>query len=144
MKEPASEGPGNTVVPVVFKNDSGIQDHLGFGIEVFGAKGSRITLDVTEVQLNRQGKVHGGIISLLLDMAMGYGCSGHWSDDAQTPAITLSMSTSFIAPVNSGRLIASGHVTGGGYKILFAEAVLKTEDGTIIATSSGTMKRGAR
>jgi len=142
MKKPASEESGKNSVSVVFENDSGVQKHLGFGIEVFGTQGSRITLDIGETHLNRQGNVHGGIISLLLDFAMGYGCSGKWSDDALTPAITLSMSTSFIAPVNSGRLIATGRVKGGGYKILFAEAELKTQSGTLIATSNGTMKRG--
>ncbi len=144
MKELTPEEPAKKTASAVFENDSGIQDHLGFGIEVFGAQGSRITLDVDTVHLNRQGNVHGGIISLLLDFAMGYGCSGSWSDDALTPAITLSMSTSFIAPVNSGRLIATGRVIGGGYKTVFAEAELKTENGTLIATSSGTMKRGVR
>ncbi|RLA44120.1 MAG: PaaI family thioesterase [Gammaproteobacteria bacterium] len=142
MKDYAPAGSGENAVAVVFDKDSGVQQNLGYGIEVFGARGSCITLEVADIHLNRQGIVHGGILSLLLDVAMGYACSGKFSDDAQTPAITLSMSTSYLASVGSGKVIATGRVTGGGYKILFAEAVLTAESGVVIATSSGTMKRG--
>jgi len=143
MKEHTPEGSDTEPGAVLFEQDSGVQQNLGFSIEVFGARGSRVTLDVGDIHLNRQGIVHGGIFSLLLDVAMGYACSGKFSDDAQIPAITLSMSINYLAPVSSGKVIATGRVTGGGYKILFAEAVLKTESGVVIATSSGTMKRGA-
>lgn len=144
MKDYTPAGVSENAVAVVLDNDSGIQQHLGFGIEVLGAQGSRITLDIGAIHLNRQGVVHGGIFSLLLDVAMGYACSGQFSDDAQTPAITLSMTINYLAPVSSGRVIATGRVTGGGHKILFAEAQLKTEDGVLVATSTGTMKRGEK
>ncbi|RLA01075.1 MAG: PaaI family thioesterase [Gammaproteobacteria bacterium] len=124
-----------------FDIDSGVQQHLGFNIEILVGEGSRISLDVNPTHLNRQGQVHGGIISLLLDVSMGYACSGKISNDAKVPFTTLSMSTNFLSPATTGQLIATGKVIGGGYKILFADAQLSTPDGTLIATSNGTMKR---
>jgi acyl-coenzyme A thioesterase PaaI-like protein len=57
--------------------------------------------------------------------------------------VTLSLTTSFIAPAPQGRVIVRGRATGGGYKIVYADAVVMLEDETILSTGSGVFKRAA-
>ena len=55
-------------------------------------------------------------------------------------AMTLSMSTQFVAPLTSGRLVATGRVTGGGRRIFHVAVDVRDEHGRLIATGQCTYK----
>ncbi|WP_157968890.1 PaaI family thioesterase [Tropicimonas sp. IMCC34011] len=89
--------------------------------------------------MNRQDRPHGGLICTLLDCAMGEAVSHR---DGRPPfrTLTLNMSTNFIAAARGASITAEGWRTGGGRTTVFAEAVVKDEDGTVLATAQGTFR----
>ncbi len=123
-------------------NDSGMQNFLGYTLDVGrGDGGARCWLDVDHRFTNRHGVLHGGMISTMLDCAAGATASLTVDDTGLVPFLTISMTTNYLSPVKSGRVTATGRVTGGGRSLVFIEAELRGEDGTLIATANGVYKR---
>tara|TARA_R110000751_G_scaffold307897_1_gene434066 strand:+ start:86156 stop:86542 length:387 start_codon:yes stop_codon:yes gene_type:complete len=123
----------------LIQNHTGAQTLIGYAIEI--DKGSaRAVLDLDERHLNRTDSLHGGLMATLLDAASGYTAS--LSVDGETlPAVaTVSMTVNYLSGVRSGRVIATAKKTGGGRKLIFVDAQLAKDDGTLIATSTGTFK----
>lgn len=89
---------------------------------------------------NRQGIPHGGLYASLLDTAMGYaGCFTGDADDRRF-AVTLTLTTSFLARPQGEVLLCKGWRTGGGKSTFFAEARVEDEAGTLVATGSGAFR----
>lgn len=130
----------------LIENETGAQRTLGYVLDVSRGDGrARCMLDVTDAHANRHGVLHGGIAALLLDNAMGATGSLTVDDSGRTPFLTISLATQFVGPAHVGqRLTATGQVTGGGKSLLFIEARLEADDGTLIATGTGVFKRVAR
>ena len=123
---------------------SGAQGLVGYDIDLTDPDGSaRITLDMGPQHLNRNGTLHGGIHSMILDAAAGFAASRHLAGEAPqiVPVVTLSLNTSFVLPATSGVVMAKGHVTGGGYKIVYASSEILDADGRICSTAMGVFKR---
>lgn len=90
--------------------------------------------------LNRSGRLHGGVLAMLLDSASGYsGCYTGLAGE-RVDAVTLSLTTNFIASVREGRLLAEARRTGGGRSVFFADAWVRDEAGRLLASSTGTFK----
>ncbi|MFK7875865.1 MAG: PaaI family thioesterase [Paracoccaceae bacterium] len=126
---------------------SGAQGLVGYSIDLNAADGtSKIVLDVGDQHLNRNGTLHGGIHAMMLDAAAGFAASRHLADgsDQIVPVVTLSLSTSFVAAISKGCAIATGQVTGGGFKIVYATAQIVDAAGVVCSTASGVFKRAAK
>jgi acyl-coenzyme A thioesterase 13 len=122
--------------------ETGSQRTLGYVLDVAQPdRRARCWLDVTEKHLNRHNVLHGGLVSLLLDSAMG--ATGSLSVDpaGKAPFLTVSFTVQFLAPASPGRVTAIGRVTGGGASLLFAEGELTDEAGQTLATATGVFKR---
>jgi len=131
----------DAAIPIVKQNDTGHQRHIGYVIEIFPDRTeARLTPD--ENHMNRQDVLHGGIVATILDAALGYACSRHLAEDAGIAVVTVSLTVNFIAATQAAAVIATGRVTGGGYKTVFAEGEVKTVDGLLLATATGVFKRG--
>lgn len=92
----------------------------------------------TEAYLNPFGLVHGGLLTTLLDSAMG--CAAHTNGLASDMFATIELKVSFLRPVPfDGREIqAHGRVLQQGRRIVFTEAHAYDPDGVLLghATSS--------
>jgi acyl-coenzyme A thioesterase 13 len=121
--------------------ETGTQRLIGYVVDVRDPAHGRCILDVTEDHTNRHGALHGGIAVTLLDNASG--STGSLTVDATgtAPFLTVSMNTQFLGSGRTGRMTATGTVTGGGRSLLFIAAELRHEDGTLVATSTGVFKR---
>ena len=112
------------------------------GIErVHFAEGiARFELDAEAQHLNRLGIPHGGVYATLLDSALG--AAGCWagSPDAFRPAVTLTLTVSFVGQPKGRRLIAEGRRVGGGRSIYFSEGEVRDETGALVAQASGSFK----
>lgn len=98
---------------------------------------TRLRMTVGPEHINNIGIVHGGALCTLLDVAMGAAGRTH----AGRPVITLDMQVAFLSPGRPGRsLIGEGRVVRGGRSILFCEAEIRDEAGTLLARSSGVFK----
>lgn len=129
--------------PLVFRRDTGFQQHLGYTAYVYMDR-CEVELKIEPQFLNRRDLLHGGVYATLLDAALGYACSRRHSDDASAGVVTISLTTNYLASVAEGTVRATGRVTGGGRKTMFAEGAVEAEDGTVLATASGVFKRVTR
>ena len=83
------------------------------------------------------GVVHGGIICTVLDEAMAWAtaAAGLW-------ALTGEMKTRFRRPLRAGeRSMVHGSISSRRGRVIFTRAELLLDDGTPIATASGTFLR---
>lgn len=126
----------------IIRDETGTQSLLGYVVDISDGDGTaRCILDIGPQHTNRHGGLHGGIMSCMLDNAMGFAASLTGDDAGQTRFMTLSMTTQYLAPAREGRVVATGTVAGGGRSTVFAEGVLTDADGAVIATSTGIYKR---
>ena len=123
---------------------SGAHGLVGYEIDLAADDGTAlITLDIRPDHLNRNETLHGGIHAMMLDAAAGFAASRLLADGAAeiVPVVTVSLTTSFLAPVTKGQAIAKGWVAGGGRKIIYADAEIRDADGTLCSKASGVFKR---
>jgi uncharacterized protein (TIGR00369 family) len=121
-------------------NASGLRTLLGIGLTEWSPDRALVEMEIAPHHLNRSGLLHGGILSTLLDTALGYaGCFMAEPGEVRR-TLTLSLTTNFIASVKAGHLRTEGRRTGGGKTIFFAEGEVRDADGRLIATATGTFK----
>ena len=119
---------------------SGLQRAYGHVVRVHDDR-TELELTLSEQHMNRRGVLHGGVMATVLDIVCGYACSRAVSPDASAAILTLSLTTHYLAPGTGGRITATGRVTGGGTRTLFAEGRITDDAGTLLATGSGVFKR---
>jgi uncharacterized protein (TIGR00369 family) len=124
--------------------DNPLLDHLGIRLASLAAGRCTFELDVEPRHLNRQGSLQGGVTATLLDAACGYAGLQAEGDDVVGHAVTVMLTISYLAKVDTGRLQATGTVTRAGRSIYFSSAQLTSESGELIATAQGTFKRSTR
>ncbi|SDR48686.1 PaaI family thioesterase [Pseudovibrio sp. Tun.PSC04-5.I4] len=118
------------------------QRFIGYELELDPEHGTaECSLDIDARYTNRSGVVHGAMITMLLDNACGGACSASVDPTGMQPFVTISLNINFMAPAICKRLVAKGHVIGGGKSTLFAEAQLFDENNRLIATATGPFKR---
>ncbi|WP_375460500.1 PaaI family thioesterase [uncultured Enterovirga sp.] len=97
---------------------------------------TRLRMEVTPELMNHLGMAHGGVLTTLLDVAMGTAAR----IASCRPVMTLDMQVSFLAP-GRGMLLGHGHVSKAGRSILFCDAeVTREEDGELVARATGVFK----
>ena len=101
-----------------------VAELLGFGIERVDEGNVVFAMDPLEAHQNPLGTVHGGIITTLLDSAMG--CAVHTTLPAGGMYTTLELKTNFLRPAFAGgaRLLAEGTVLHRGATTVLAEATM--------------------
>ena len=117
-------------------------DLVGYRLAVWRDDHAEITLALGAQHLNRIGRLHGGVLATLIDTACGY--AGTFAVDGRPRnALTLALTTQFLAPAHAGQLLtATGRRTGGGRRIFFAAAEVHDEAGRLIARGDGTFRYG--
>jgi len=129
-------------MPGIIREETGAQTLLGYVVDITAGDGTALChLDIGAQHTNRHGGLHGGIISCMLDNAMGFAASLTGDGAGETRFMTISMTTQYIAPVREGRVTAKGVIAGGGRSLVFAEGEVTDADGTVVATATGVYKR---
>ncbi len=119
----------------------GFADLLGYGLASWREDYAEVTLAVEERHMNRSGVLHGGVVSALLDTALGY--AGTYSPDPEVVrrAFTLSLNTHFVGTAAIGQtLTAIGRKTGGGQKIYFCSGEVRDQDGRLVGQGEGVFR----
>ncbi|XDA97650.1 PaaI family thioesterase [Sulfitobacter sp. LCG007] len=115
---------------------------IGYEVDLTAPDGSaRVSLEIAAKHLNRNDSLHGGIVAMMLDAVAGFAASRHFGGDDATPVVTVSLTTNFVAAARSGRVSATGRVSGGGRKIVYAQAELNDDQGRLIANATAVFKR---
>jgi len=124
----------------VWHDATGTAKLLGLRLTT-GPDGACVRMDVGPDHTNRHGMMHGGLISTVLDTAMGATASWLRGNAGEIPFSTITLTVNFIAPMPLGQITATGRLLGGGFKTVFVEATATSDTGTLIAQATGTFKR---
>ncbi len=119
----------------------GFRDLVGYRLVRWEEGYAEVELELVEKHRNRSGRLHGGALTTLLDAACGY--AGTWCPVPGNArrALTLTLSTQFIAGGEIGeRIVCTGRQTGGGRTVFFAAAEVLGPDGRLIARGDGTFR----
>lgn len=97
-------------------------------------------LEVTESLRNSYGTLHGGAISMLVDVLGTLALLSHHHNNGTKPGVSVEMSTSFLAAAKVGeQLRCTGRVTRMGKTLGFTEVEIRTkENEKLIATGKHT------
>jgi uncharacterized protein (TIGR00369 family) len=111
------------------------------GIRIVSVEPSSVTFefDPAEFMYSPLGNVHGGIVTVLLDTAMG--CSFHTTLPAGTGYTTLELKVNFLRSVTAkaGTLRAEGHVIHSGSRVATLEARLLDREQRLYAHATSTV-----
>lgn len=97
---------------------------------------AEVMLNVDQRMHNPMGMVHGGVVSLLADAAMGIAFGRVLSE--KYGFATIEMKTNYIRPVKETRLHATGKLVQRGLRIGFLECRIVDHRGKLVATASCT------
>ena len=116
-----------------------IAELLGFRMPVVEPSHVAFEFDPAEFMYSLLGTVHGGILTVLLDTAMG--CAFQTTLPAGVTYTTIELKVNFVRPVTArtGPLRAEGRVIHAGSKIATAEARLVDVNGKLYAHSTSTL-----
>jgi uncharacterized protein (TIGR00369 family) len=118
---------------------SGYARLIGYRLTRWEPDFAEIALELGPEHHNRGHVAHGGVLATLIDTACGF--AGCWAPNGESrAAVTLSMTTQFLAPGRSGRLIATGRKVGGGRGVFFATAEIRDAAGTLVARGEGVFR----
>ena len=87
---------------------------------------------------NAGGFVQGGILSAMLDATMSAAVFAMAHGELY-PA-TISMTVNFLAPAKPGPITGEARITQLGKSVAFVEGRLTTDDGTLLATASTSVR----
>jgi len=98
---------------------------------------ARLTMNIEEKHLQFLRTVHGGAISSLADSAAAWATVGSvlGSVGAKVVPLTVEMKINYLAPVESGRLIAEARVVHKGSTISVSDVEVKDDKGRLVAKS---------
>ena len=107
------------------------------GVEVLDADDGSVELRLTPgpEHRNELGAVHGGVVTSLLDGAMGRSVGLALAEGES--CATVELSVQFMGPAE-GPLVSVGRPTRLGGRIAFCEAELRTGGGELVARAHGT------
>jgi uncharacterized protein (TIGR00369 family) len=110
-----------------------------FRITEVGDGEARFAVTPGESAYNPIGLVHGGLVCTLLDSVLG--CAVHSQLPAGTGYTSIELKVSYLRPVraDSGEIHAHGWVTKPGRRVAFAEGDVRSADGSLLATASGSL-----
>lgn len=92
-----------------------------------------VEFEILDFMLNPRGSLHGGILCLVLDAAMG-----HLMLNEGRGGATLEMKTQFVRGPAAGRLRCEASVLHAGERVWFMEARCTDADGRLVASASST------
>ena len=111
----------------------------GIGLDRAGPGLVALSFTPGGAHTNVQGLVHGGLLALLADTAMGLAVRTQLP--AGRPHVTVQLGIRYLRAATSekGLLTAIGRTTKVGRTLAFATAEISTADGTLIATADATI-----
>jgi fumarylpyruvate hydrolase len=111
-------------------------EFLGVRVESAHDGEATCALDLAPHHRNKRGVAHGGVVSSLLDTALGAAVIS-----AMPPewwCATVSLSIQFVSGGRGSRLIATGRVVRRGVQVAFADGEVRDEAGDVVATAQGS------
>ncbi len=108
---------------------------IGAEVEELREGYARLSLVLREHHTNPNGVMHGGVITTLMDSALGASLGALRGQEARRhPHATVDMNAGFLAGARPGdTVVVEGRVVHMGRSIAFGEAEARRHDGDLIA-----------
>ncbi len=120
-------------------------EHLGIQINSPEPGRSAAEVVLQPNHLNIAGTAHGGFLMTMLDTLMGRAVFTQINASAAADAwrwfATSHLTTHFLEAVSDGKLTGEGRVVSEVDGFLLAEAEIRSENGTLVATGQGQFTR---
>jgi uncharacterized protein (TIGR00369 family) len=116
--------------------DFPLKRHLGLELDGDAPGHARASITVRDEHLNPNGVVHGAVLFAMVDTAMGKATMSVLPGGRFCASVDVQLR--FIRPGRSGVLVAEVEVLKRGRSVVHLQGGIRDEDGTLIATSSGT------
>jgi uncharacterized protein (TIGR00369 family) len=113
-----------------------LHDLLGFSLIQRQAGQVVLEAEIRPDLCNRRGVVHGGVLSALLDSALGGAVVA--GIGAEEWCATLQLSVQYLAGARKGPLRATGRMLRRGRRCAFAGGEVLDADGQLVAQAQGT------
>jgi uncharacterized protein (TIGR00369 family) len=115
---------------------SPFNEYLGTRIENIGQGEAVACIDLQPHHRNRRGVAHGGVVSALLDSALGAAVIS--AIPKEWWCATISISIQFVAGGRGDRLTATGRFQRRGVRVAFASGEVRDDRGHLVATAEGS------
>jgi acyl-CoA thioesterase len=122
---------------------SAVERHVPFlellGVRPVSADPGRVEFEMTvdEKHLRTLGLLHGGVTAALLDTCLGYAAVTRSPEKHYT--LTVQLNANYIRPAWRGETLrAYGELVHSGRQTAVARGEIRTSDGKLVATGSGT------
>lgn len=121
--------------------EGGFADHVGYRLTHWAEGEAECCVALDQRHLNRQGLLHGGVLTTVLDAALGY-CGCYTAvPGRERRALTLSMTCNFVGAARPGdELVVRARRTGGGRSVFFAAAEAHDQKGRLVGTAEAVFK----
>ena len=110
--------------------------HLGITLERVSWGTAEIKLKVTKELTQSAGSAHGGVMSALVDSAVGLALCTML--DRRELITTVELNVNFIAPAGLGVLRTRGKIAHKGKRLAVGDAQVRNEQGRLVAKGSAT------
>lgn len=111
--------------------------YLGCKIESASAEKVVVTLDAKSHHMNMMGIVHGGVLSSLMDNAMGIAVMLLRPGES---TVTSNLNVHFVMPAREGRLFVTAHIVHQTHRSVTTESRITNERGELVALSTGSFR----
>ena len=112
--------------------------HLALNMTDIGVGFSVFEMDIHPYHHHPFGSVHGGVIASIIDSAAFW--AAHFDLESPDEGLTsVDLKLNYLAPVASGRLIATGRRIKLGRTLGYAEAEVKTRSGKLVSHGTSTL-----
>lgn len=119
------------------RNESTLWGLLGFKLISADKEKVELGLTVSEKHMNVMGIVHGGVLTAMMDQAMGT-LAIALKDG--TPAVTTHINVNFLNAMKSGELVATAYIVHASYRTVTLRAEIHDENGVLGCISTATFR----
>jgi len=124
----------------IMDNPVGFRELIGLVTRELQDGHAVMELTVSPEHLNSHGFIHGGIVATMIDHAGGISGCFPERTGKRRKAVTLSLTTSFLATVSGGILTATSRKRPGGRRIFVSTTEITDETGRLIAVGEATYR----
>jgi uncharacterized protein (TIGR00369 family) len=111
---------------------------VGYTTRVWREGYGEVELVVRDEHHNSMGIVHGGVYATMLDAAFGHACAWCAVEGHARSAVTVSLTTTFVASAKSGVIVARGRITGQDGRAVTLTGEVVDADGTLCAVGQAS------
>lgn len=128
-----------SIAPVKGK-PSGFRAHVGYQTLVWRDGYAEMELVLGAEHTNSIGLVHGGVYMTLMDAAMGHATTWCSVQGNRRMCVTISLTTSFLAPATGPRIRAIAHLEGVENRIGLCRGEIIDDNGTVLVVGQGSFR----